>query len=140
MAASLPIASIEDGLAEEDWPGWQELTRRLGDRVQIVGDDLLATNPERLQRAIDSKAVNAVLVKVNQIGTLSETLTVAGMARSAGLRIIVSARSGESEDTTMADLAVGIAAEQIKIGSVTRGERSAKYNRLLRIAGELRPS
>ena len=135
-----PIASIEDGLAEDDWSGWQELTRRLGSRVRLVGDDLLATNPARLQRAIDTEAANAALIKLNQIGTLSETLRTMQLADSADFLAIVSARSGETEDTTMADLAVAATTRrgtQIKIGSIVRSERLAKYNRLLRIEEEL---
>jgi enolase len=132
-----PIASIEDGLAENDWDGWQELTRRLGRRVQIVGDDLFTTNPARVARGIESQAANSVLVKVNQIGTLTETLETVVSARQAGWSYVVSARSGETEDTTIADLAVATAANQIKIGSVVRSERLAKYNRLLRIEEEL---
>jgi enolase len=133
-----PIASIEDGLAEEDWSGWQALTRRLGHRVQIVGDDLFTTNPARVRRGIELRAANSVLVKVNQIGTLTETLETIAVARQAGLSYVVSARSGETEDTTIADLAVGTAAKHIKIGSIVRGERLAKYNRLLRIDSELK--
>jgi enolase len=132
-----PIVSIEDGLAEEDWTGWQELWRRLGSRVRLIGDDLIATNAARLQKAIDLQAANAVLIKLNQVGTLTETLATMSLARSRAFLCVVSARSGESEDTTMADLAVATAAEQIKIGSVVRSERLAKYNRLLRIAEEL---
>ncbi len=128
-----PILSIEDGLAEDDWVGWRKLTQALGDRVQLIGDDLFVTNPERLSRGIRLQAANAVLVKPNQIGTLSETLQVLRMAREAGFRTILSARSGETEDTTLADLAVGTGAGQIKIGSVVRSERLAKYNQLLRI-------
>lgn len=132
-----PIASIEDGQAEEDWSGWQELTRRLGKRIQLVGDDLFATNQARVRRGIELGAANSVLVKVNQIGTLSETFATMRTARSAGYSLVVSARSGETEDSTIADLAVACAAEQIKIGSIVRSERLAKYNRLLRIAEEL---
>jgi enolase len=135
-----PITSIEDGLAENDWAGWQELTRRLSGRVQIVGDDLFTTNPERVRRGIELRAANSVLVKVNQIGTLTETLNTILLARSAGFSYVVSARSGETEDTTIADLAVGTAADQIKIGSIVRSERLAKYNRLLRIEEELQAS
>jgi len=137
MVDRFPIASIEDGLAEEDWDGWQQLTARLGDRIKLVGDDLFATNAARVQRGIDLPAANAVLIKVNQIGTLSETLETMRVARSAGFSLIVSARSGETEDTTIADLAVATAADQIKIGSIVRSERLAKYNRLLRIEEEL---
>lgn len=128
-----PITSIEDGLAEEDWAGWQELTRRLGDRVQLVGDDLFTTNVARVRRGIELGAANSVLIKVNQIGTLTETLETIATARNAGYSLVVSARSGETEDTTIADLAVAVAADQIKIGSIVRSERLAKYNQLLRI-------
>lgn len=140
LADKYPITCIEDGLAEEDWQGWQTLTRRLGSRVQLVGDDLFTTNPRRLQRGIDMGAANSVLVKVNQIGTLTETLATIHLAQQAGFACVVSARSGETEDTTIADLAVGVAAKQIKIGSIVRSERLAKYNRLLRIEEELRRS
>ncbi len=133
MVERFPIASIEDALAEEDWNGWQALTARLGERVRLVGDDLFATNPARLRRGIALAAANSVLIKVNQIGTLSETLQTIAIARASGYGYVVSARSGETEDTTIADLAVGTAAETIKIGSIVRGERLAKYNRLLRI-------
>jgi enolase len=132
-----PIVSIEDGLAEDDWSGWQQLAARLGQRVRLVGDDLLVTNAERLQHAIEQKAANSVLIKVNQIGTLTETFDTMRLAAAAGFTRIVSARSGETEDSTIADLAVGAAAEQIKIGSIVRSERLAKYNRLLRIEEEL---
>ncbi len=134
LVQRFPIVTIEDGLAEEDWPGWQQLTARLGSRVRLIGDDLLATNASRVQKAIDLNAANAVLIKVNQVGTLTETLHTMSLARSHGFLCVVSARSGETEDTTIADLAVATAAEQIKIGSIVRGERLAKYNRLLRIA------
>jgi enolase len=132
-----PITSIEDALAEEDWEGWQLLTQRLGDRVRLVGDDLLATNVRRVQRAIQLRAANAALIKVNQIGTLTETFQTMQTAREAGFTLVVSARSGETEDTTIADLAVGWSAEMIKIGSIVRGERLAKYNQLLRIEEQL---
>jgi enolase len=128
-----PIVSIEDGMAEDDWDGWKLLTDRLGDRVQLVGDDLFATNKERLARGIDCGVANSVLIKLNQIGTLTETLDVIAQAHAAGYRPVVSARSGETEDSTIADLAVATGAGQIKIGSVARGERLAKYNQLLRI-------
>ncbi len=137
LAGAFPIRSIEDGLAEDDWAGWQQLTARLGGRVQLVGDDLFTTNPQRLARGIGLHAANSVLVKVNQIGTLSETFETIRFARQAGYSLVVSARSGETEDTTLADLAVAVAAEQIKIGSITRSERLAKYNRLLAIEEEL---
>ena len=128
-----PIVSIEDGLAEDDWAGWQALTARLDDRVQLIGDDLLTTNPDRVRRAIQDRAANAVLVKMNQIGTVTETLQVMALARDAGLRTIVSARSGDTEDSTVADFAVATGAGQIKVGSVAQSERLAKYNQLLRI-------
>jgi enolase len=137
LVNKFPIASIEDGLAEDDWSGWQELTRCLGRRVQLVGDDLFTTNPIRVQRGIEMQAANSVLVKVNQIGTLTETFETVVVARQAAYSYIVSARSGETEDATIADLAVGAIANQIKIGSVVRSERLAKYNRLLRIHAEI---
>ena len=136
LMAAFPITSIEDGLAEDDWDGWRHLTERLGSHTQLVGDDLFATNPDRIRRGIASGVANAVLVKVNQIGTLTETFQAMALARSAGYRCVVSARSGETEDTTIADLAVATAADQIKIGSIQRSERLAKYNRLLTIADE----
>jgi len=132
-----PIISIEDGVAEDDWEGWKLLTERLGARLQLIGDDLFATNPVRLRKGIETGAANAVLVKMNQIGTLTETLEVIAMARQHGYRCVVSARSGETEDDTMADLAVATGAGQIKVGAITRSERLAKYNRLLRIEEEL---
>jgi enolase len=132
-----PIVSIEDGLAEDDWEGWRKLTQALGDRVQLIGDDLFVTNPERLRRGIEEGVANAVLVKVNQIGTVSETLEVMRRARQAGYRTVVSARSGETEDSALADLAVGTGAGQIKVGSIVRSERLAKYNQLLRIEEEM---
>jgi enolase len=128
-----PIVSIEDGLAEDDWDGWARLTSSLGDRVQLVGDDLFVTNTERLGRGIESGVGNAILIKVNQIGTLTETLEAIEMARAAGYLSIISHRSGETEDTFIADLAVGTGAGQIKTGSVSRSDRVAKYNQLLRI-------
>jgi enolase len=137
--ADYPIRSIEDGLAEDDWDGWRKLTAALGEKVQLVGDDLFVTNPLRLRLGIETHAANAVLVKLNQIGTLSETLEVVRLAREAGYRTVISARSGETEDTTLADLAVATGAGQIKIGSVARSERLAKYNRLLRIEEEMGP-
>ena len=132
-----PIVSLEDGLAEDDWAGWKALTARLGSQVQLVGDDLLVTNPERVARGIEEDAANAVLVKLNQIGTLSETLSVVDMAQHAGWGAVISHRSGETEDTTIADLAVATGAGQIKSGAPSRSERVAKYNRLLRIEAEL---
>ncbi len=132
-----PIISIEDGVAESDWTGWQALTRALGERVQLVGDDVFVTNPEILRRGIADKVGNALLVKLNQIGTVSETLDAIAMARSAGYATIISHRSGETEDSTIADLAVGTSAGQIKTGSASRSDRIAKYNQLLRIEEEL---
>ncbi|HEX2030567.1 MAG TPA: phosphopyruvate hydratase [Actinomycetota bacterium] len=134
---AFPIVSIEDPLAEDDWEGWAAATAELGHRVQVVGDDLFVTNPDRLERGIDERAANAILVKVNQIGSLSETLDVVGQATAAGFGRIISHRSGETEDTTIADLAVASGAGQIKCGAPSRGERTAKYNRLLRIEEEL---
>src|SRR5208337_5005340 len=134
-----PILSIEDGLAEDDWAGWTRLTEALGSKVQLIGDDLFATQSARLARGIEDKAANAILIKVNQVGTLSETLDALHLARRNGYRPLVSARSGETEDATIADLAVATAAGQIKIGSVARSERLAKYNRLLRIKRCLDP-
>ena len=128
-----PIVSIEDGLAEDDWDGWKQACETLGERCALIGDDLLATNPARLDRAIAQRAANAVLVKMNQIGTLTETLQVVDRAEEAGFAAVVSARSGETEDSFLADLAVATGAGHIKVGSVTRSERLAKYNRLLRI-------
>ncbi len=135
-----PICSIEDGLAEDDWEGWIALTKALGERVQLVGDDLFVTNPERLAEGIERKAANAILVKVNQIGTLSETFEAIEMAKRAGFGIILSHRSGETEDSTIADLAVATNAGQIKTGSLSRSDRIAKYNQLLRIEEELGPA
>jgi enolase len=135
--ARYPIVSIEDGLAEDDWAGWTEMVRRLGDRIQIVGDDLLVTNTERIERAIGERAANSVLIKLNQIGTLTETIEAIELARRAGWTAVVSHRSGETEDTTIADLVVAMGTGQIKTGAPSRSERVAKYNRLLRIEGEL---
>jgi enolase len=132
-----PIVSIEDGLAEDDWTGWQELTERLGPRVQLVGDDLFVTNVERLRRGIEEQAANAILVKVNQIGTLTETLEAIELARASGYAAVMSHRSGETEDTTIADLAVATGVGQIKTGAPSRSDRVAKYNQLLRIEEEL---
>lgn len=137
LARQYPIASIEDGMAEDDWNGWQSLTAEIGNRVQIVGDDLFVTNPKRLQRGIDQKAGNALLVKVNQIGTLTETMQAIEMAKRAGFGIVLSHRSGETEDSTIADLAVATNAGQIKTGSLARSDRNAKYNQLLRIEESL---
>ena len=132
-----PIVSIEDGLAEDDWDGWARLTERLGDRIQLVGDDLFVTNVDRLGRGIDDGVGNAVLVKVNQIGTLTETLQCIELARGSAYGVVISHRSGETEDTFIADLAVGTGAGQIKTGSASRTDRIAKYNQLLRISEEL---
>ena len=132
-----PIVSIEDGLAEDDWDGWATLTTQLGDRVQLVGDDLFVTNTERLARGIEGGIGNAILIKVNQIGTLTETLEAIEMARAAGYLSVISHRSGETEDTFIADLAVGTGAGQIKTGSASRSDRVAKYNQLLRIEEQL---
>jgi enolase len=132
-----PIVSIEDGLAQDDWEGWQMLTQELGDRIQIVGDDLLVTNPERVRRAIREKAANALLVKLNQIGTLTETIEAVETCHRAGWRAVTSHRSGETEDSTIADLAVALNMGQIKTGAPARSDRVAKYNQLLRIEEEL---
>jgi enolase len=134
-----PIVSIEDGLAEDDWDGWTLLTARLGGRLQLIGDDLFVTQPTRVREGIARKAANAVLIKLNQVGTLTETLDAIELARRHGYRTVISARSGETEDTTIADLAVATGAGQIKIGSVARSERLAKYNRLVRIEEQLGP-
>jgi len=134
-----PILSIEDGMAEDDWAGWKKLTDALGHRVQLIGDDLFVTNPDRLQRGINEGIANSILIKVNQIGTLTETLNVIAQARSAGYAPVISARSGESEDATIADLAVATGVGQIKIGSIARSERLAKYNQLLRIEEQMGP-
>jgi enolase len=133
LAGRYPIVSIEDGMDEEDWEGWRALTERIGDRVQLVGDDLFVTNTERLQRGIDAGVANSILIKVNQIGTLSETLAAIDLARSNGYTAVMSHRSGETEDTTIADLAVATGCGQIKTGAPSRSDRVAKYNQLLRI-------
>jgi enolase len=137
LCAKWPIRSIEDGLAEDDWAGWQKLTRELGGKVQLVGDDLFVTNTKRLQEGIDKKAGNSILVKVNQIGTLSETLDAIELARRNGFTSVISHRSGETEDATIADIAVATNAGQIKTGSTSRTDRTAKYNQLLRIEEDL---
>jgi enolase len=133
LTAAYPILSIEDGMAEDDWDGWKALTRAIGDKVQLVGDDLFVTNPARLATGIERGIANAILVKVNQIGTLTETLTAVEMAHKAGYRAVMSHRSGETEDATIADLAVATNCGQIKTGSLSRSDRIAKYNQLLRI-------
>ncbi len=135
-----PIVSIEDGLAEDDWDGWADLTKALGDRCQLVGDDIFVTNTERLARGIENGVANAILIKVNQIGTVSETLEAIEMARAAGYLSVISHRSGETEDTFIADLAVGTGAGQIKTGSASRTDRIAKYNQLIRIEEKLGPA
>ena len=132
-----PIVSIEDGLDEEDWEGWQRMTWRLGERVQLVGDDLFVTNSKRLRQGIRSGAANSILVKVNQIGTLSEAMEAVELAKSSGYTAVISHRSGETEDTFIADLAVALGTGQIKTGAPCRTDRTAKYNRLLRIHDEL---
>jgi enolase len=137
LVSSYPLVSIEDPMSEEDWKGWRALTESLGDEVQLVGDDLFVTNPERLQRGITESTANALLVKVNQIGTLTETLDAVGLAHRNGYRCMMSHRSGETEDTTIADLAVATDCGQIKTGAPARSERVAKYNQLLRIEEEL---
>ncbi len=139
LADRYPIISIEDGMAEDDWAGWDALTKAIGDRVQLVGDDLFVTNPVRLAEGIEKGVANAILVKVNQIGTLSETLDAVEMAHKAGYRAVMSHRSGETEDATIADLAVATNCGQIKTGSLARSDRLAKYNQLLRIEEELGP-
>jgi enolase len=137
LVAGYPIVSIEDPLAENEWSGWRALTEELGGRVQLVGDDLFVTNVERLQRGVDKGVANAILVKVNQIGTLTETLEAIALARESGYAAVISHRSGETEDTTIADLAVATGAGQIKTGAPSRTDRVAKYNQLLRIDEEL---
>ena len=137
MVAKYPVVSIEDGLAEDDWDGWKYMVKELGDKIQIVGDDLTVTNVERLTRAIDEKAINSILIKLNQIGTLTETLNAINLAHRNGLTCVISHRSGETEDTTIADLSVAVNAGQIKTGSACRTDRICKYNRLLRIEEEM---
>ena len=132
-----PVVSLEDGMDEEDWDGWKALTERLGERVQLVGDDLFVTNPERLRLGIERGVANSILVKLNQIGTLTETLETIGIAHEAGYTAVISHRSGETEDTTIADLAVATGSGQIKTGAPSRSDRVAKYNQLLRIEEEL---
>ncbi len=137
LAARYPIVSIEDGMDEEDWDGWKALTERLGSSVQLVGDDLFVTNTERLHRGIELGVGNSILIKVNQIGTLTETLAAIAMAREAGYTAVMSHRSGETEDVTIADLAVATGCGQIKTGAPSRSDRVAKYNQLLRIEEQL---
>ena len=140
LVAKYPILSIEDGMAEDDWDGWNALTKRIGGKVQLVGDDLFVTNPVRLGQGIKRGTANAILVKVNQIGTLSETLDAVGLAHASSYRAVMSHRSGETEDATIADLAVATNCGQIKTGSLARSDRTAKYNQLLRIEQTLGPS
>jgi enolase len=140
LVGRYPIVSIEDGCAEDDWAGWKHLTATLGAKVQIVGDDLFVTNPERLRRGIEERSANAILIKVNQIGTLSETLETIEIAHKAGFRCVMSHRSGETEDATIADLAVATNCGQIKTGSLSRSDRTAKYNQLMRIEAQLGPA
>jgi enolase len=140
LVSRYPIVSIEDGCAEDDWAGWKLLTERLGKKVQLVGDDLFVTNKDRLRRGIEAGTGNAILVKVNQIGSLTETLETMEMAHRAGFTCVMSHRSGETEDTTIADLAVATNCGQIKTGSLSRSERNAKYNQLMRIEAELGPA
>ena len=140
LISRYPIVSIEDGCAEDDWEGWKHLTATLGNRLQIVGDDIFVTNPERLRRGIAERSANAILIKVNQIGSLSETLETMEIAHKAGFRCVMSHRSGETEDSTIADLAVATNCGQIKTGSLSRSDRTAKYNQLMRIEAELGPA
>jgi enolase len=135
--AKFPIVSIEDGLAEDDWTGWSLMTKKLGKKIQIVGDDLFVTNIKRLREGIEKKAANSILIKLNQIGTVSETIDAINMAKKAGFTAVVSHRSGETEDSTIADFVVGLGTGQIKTGSLCRSERVAKYNELLRIEESL---
>jgi enolase len=137
LADTYPVVSIEDGLAEGDWDGWRRLTDEAGDAIQLVGDDVFVTNPEILRRGIDEGAANSILIKLNQIGTVTETLDAIGMATRAGYTTVISHRSGETEDTSIADLAVAVNAGQIKTGSLSRSDRVAKYNQLLRIEEQL---
>ena len=137
LISKYPIISIEDALAEEDWENWKKLTEKIGEKCQLVGDDLFVTNPTRLKKGIDAGVANAILIKVNQIGSLTETLRAIKMAQDAKYGVVISHRSGETEDTTIADLAVATNAGQIKTGSMSRTDRMAKYNQLLRIQEEL---
>jgi enolase len=137
LVNKFPIISIEDGLAEDDWKGWNVLMEKLGDKIQIMGDDLTVTNVKRLQKAIDEKAINSILIKVNQIGTVTETINAINLAKKNGLTSIVSHRSAETEESFIADLVVGMGTKQCKFGATARSERLAKYNQLLRIEEEL---
>jgi Enolase len=140
LVSDYPIASIEDGLAEADWEGWKEMTKRLGEKILIVGDDVFVTNPTILSRGIEEGVANALLVKLNQIGTVSETLDAVGLAMRSGYKTIISHRSGETSDDAIADLSVACGSGLIKTGSASRGERLSKYNQLLRIEEELSPA
>jgi enolase len=137
LTSKYPIISIEDGMYEDDWEGWKYLTEKIGDKVQLVGDDLFVTNVKRLERGINEDTANSILIKVNQIGTLTETIAAVNMAKNAGYTSVMSHRSGETEDSTIADLAVALNCGQIKTGSASRSDRMAKYNQLLRIEEEL---
>jgi enolase len=137
LSANYPIVSIEDGMDENDWKGWKYLTEQIGDKIQLVGDDLFVTNVDRLSRGIDESIANSILIKVNQIGSLTETIKAVEMAHNAGFTSVMSHRSGETEDNTIADLAVALTTGQIKTGSASRSDRMAKYNQLLRIEEEL---
>ncbi len=137
LSSKYPIISIEDAMDENDWDGWKSLTDKIGDKVQLVGDDLFVTNVERLSRGIENGIANSILIKVNQIGTLTETIAAVNMAQNAGYTCVMSHRSGETEDNTIADLAVALNTGQIKTGSASRSDRMAKYNQLLRIEEEL---
>jgi len=137
MVTKYPVVSIEDGLAEDDWDGWKYMVKELGGKIQIVGDDLIVTNVDRLRRAIEENAINSALIKLNQIGTLTETMNAINMAHRSGFTTVISHRSGETEDTTIADLSVAVNAGQIKTGSACRIDRVCKYNQLLRIEEEL---
>jgi enolase len=139
-ANKYPIISIEDGLAEDDWDGWTKLNKKIGDRIQLVGDDLFVTNTKRLAKGIELDCANSILIKLNQIGTLTETFEAVNMARRAGWTAVISHRSGETEDTTIADLAVATGVGQIKTGSLCRTDRICKYNQLLRISEDLGPA
>ncbi|MBI2811172.1 MAG: phosphopyruvate hydratase, partial [Candidatus Melainabacteria bacterium] len=137
LSSNYPIDSIEDGLDQNDWSGWRELTAQLGEKIQLVGDDIFVTNPKFLQKGIEKKVGNAILIKVNQIGTLTETLETIALAKKHGYKTVISHRSGETEDTFIADLSVATSAGQIKTGSLCRSDRTSKYNRLLEIESEL---
>ena len=137
LSESYPIYSIEDGMSEDDWEGWRNLTREIGNKIQLVGDDLFVTNISRLQKGIENKIANSILIKINQIGTISETLSTIKLAKKNNYSCILSHRSGETEDTTIADLAVATSSNQIKTGSLSRTDRTAKYNQLIKIEEKL---